>query len=88
MEVLLSSQARKYLDRVDDAVRSKLCRALDGLSRFEGDIVRLAGVPNIYRLKIHHYRIIFELIDNAARVYVIEINTRTNIKYREYGRRK
>lgn len=88
VEVRLSKQAQKYLSRTDDAARKKLYNALDGLSRFEGDIVPLRGIKETYRLKIPHYRIIFRLENGAAVVFVIEINVRTNIKYNEFRRRK
>ena len=87
MEVRLSKQAQKYLAGANDAALKALHRALDGLSRFEGDIVRLSGLKDTYRLKIPHYRIVFRLENGAAVVYVIEINTRTNIKYDRYRRR-
>lgn len=83
IEVVLKAQPRKYLDSVDERTRKKLFRALDKLRNFEGDIVKLKGYPNRYRLKIHHYRILFS-IDDDGRVQVIivdRINTRTNIKY-------
>ena len=87
MEVRLSKQAQKYLAAADKTAQRVLYRALDGLSHFEGDIVRLSGIKDTYRLKIPHYRIVFRLENGAAVVFVIEINTRTNIKYREYHRR-
>ena len=48
-----------------------------------GDIVRLGGKDNLYRLKLAHYRIIFSY--SGGEVIVVEtIDTRTNIKYRRY----
>ena len=45
------------------------------------DIVRLAGTKNGYRYKIAHYRILFTWNKGEIVITVIEINTRTNIKY-------
>ena len=84
MEIFLKKQPRKYLAGMDEPTRAKLLKALEGLSRLEGDIVPLAGRENLYRLKTHHYRIIFERRDGELIITVIEINTRTNIKYRRY----
>lgn len=39
---------------------------------------------NRYRFKIEKYRIIFEWVKGIVTIVVIEINTRTNIKYHEY----
>lgn len=81
MELVLKKQPEKYLRCVDAATRKKLYKALDELSRLEGDIVPLSGKANLYRYKIQHYRIIFEWVKGEIVITVIEINTRTNIKY-------
>ena len=81
MEIRLKKQPQKYLRSVDENTRRKLYKALDELSRLEGDIVPLAGQKNRYRYKIAHYRITFEWIKGEIVITVIELNTRTNIKY-------
>lgn len=81
MEIKLKKQPQKYLASVDEATRRKLYKALDQLSRLEGDIVPLGGYKHRYRYKIPHYRITFEWIKGEIVITVIEINTRTNIKY-------
>lgn len=81
MEIKLKKQPRKYLASVDENTRKKLNKALDELSRLEGDIKPLKGTPNRYRYKIAHYRIVFDWIRGEIIITVVEINTRTNIKY-------
>ena len=81
MEIKLKKQPQKYLSSVDEPTRQKLYKALDRLSRLEGDIVRLGGTQNRYRYKIPHSRIIFEWVKGEIIITVLEINTRTNIKY-------
>lgn len=81
MEIKLKKQAQKYLDSVDENTRRKLYKALDRLSRMEGNIVKLSGTKNRYRYKIDHYRILFEWNKGDLIIVVVEINTRTNIKY-------
>lgn len=81
MEIILKKQAQKYLDSVDPNTRKKLYKALERLSQLDGNIVRLEGSKNRYRFKIEHYRILFERQKGTAIITVIEINTRTNIKY-------
>ena len=81
MELKLGKQPQKYLACVDAPTRKKLYKALDQLSRLEGDIVPLSGKKNLYRYKISHYRITFEWVRGEIIIKVIEINTRTNIKY-------
>ena len=81
MEIRLKKQAKKYLDSVDAKTREKLYKALEQITRWEGDIVKLKGKEYTYRYKIHHYRIVFEWKKDEIIITVIEINTRTNIKY-------
>lgn len=80
MELRLKKQPQKYLRAVDEKTRKKLLKALDQLSRLEGNIVPITG-NNKYRYKIDHYRILFEWVKGEIIITVIEINTRTNIKY-------
>lgn len=81
MEIRLKKQPQKYLQSVDANTRKKLYKALDRLSRLEGNIVRLSGTKNRYRYKIDHYRIIFEWVRGEIIITVIEINTRGDINY-------
>jgi len=81
IEVHLQKQPRKYLESVDERTRKKLFKALDGLSSLKGDIVKLKGYENFYRLKIPHYRILFSINEQGQIIVVETINTRTNIKY-------
>jgi len=81
MRIVLLKQPRKYLAAVDVSTRKKLHRALDRLSRLEGDIKRLAGHDNLYRYKLAHYRIIFSIDAEGKLIIVSTIDARTNIKY-------
>ena len=81
MEIKLKKQPQKYLASVDENTRQKLYKALDKLAMLEGDIRPLKGMPGHYRFKIAHYRILFTWEKGSLIITVIEINTRTNIKY-------
>lgn len=81
MEIKLKKQPQKYLAGVDEKTRKKLYKALDQISRLEGNIVRLGGYKARYRYKIDHYRIVFDWVQGEIVIVVVEINTRTNIKY-------
>ena len=83
MEIKLEKQPVKYLASLDSPTRAKLVRALEGLKELKGDIVKLKGTDNLYRLKINHYRIIFKY-DGKEIIIVSTINTRTNIKYSRF----
>lgn len=66
---------------VDKKTHAKLVKALDGLAELNGNIVRIEGHDNFYRLKISHYRFLFSVDFDRDVVTVKTINTRTNIKY-------
>lgn len=79
MKIKLSRQPEKYLAKVPADVREKLLRCIDDISELKGDIQPLA--IGGYRYKIHHYRIIFSIDRPNDTACIIEINTRSNIKY-------
>jgi mRNA-degrading endonuclease RelE of RelBE toxin-antitoxin system len=82
--LLYKKQAEKYLKSVDENTFNKLKKALDLLCLGQGDIAKLNGKLGYYRLKIDHFRIIFNYENGKATIIVIEINTRTNIKYKRW----
>ena len=82
MELYLKKQPQKYLASVDERTRRKLWNALEEIKTFSGNIDRIEGYKNRYRYKIDHYRIIFDWVKGEIIIVVVEINTRTNIKYR------
>ena len=81
MEIILEKQPKKYLDKSDDSTRRKIYKALDNISRLNGNIRPLSGREGIYRYKMDHYRVVFEWKKGNTFIRVIEINTRTNISY-------
>lgn len=82
MELRLKKQPQKYLQSVDERTRKKLWKALEDVRNLRGNINRLEGFPNRYRYKMDHYRIVFDWMKGEIVILVVEINTRTNIKYR------
>lgn len=81
MKIILESQPKKYLAKVPESTREKLAAAISGIPDRKGDIRKLAGSNNLYRLKIHHYRVLFTRDKENNLIIVTTINTRTNIKY-------
>jgi len=79
MIIKLSKQAEKYLTKVPADIREKLLKGLEDIKELKGNIQPL--VIGGYRYKIHHYRIIFNIDHQNDAACIIEINTRSNIKY-------
>jgi len=84
-DIKLKKQPQKYLLKADSNIQRKLLKALDGLKHLKGDIVKLRN-SKYYRLKLLHYRIVFERDDIIRIISVEEMDTRTNINYRRYSR--
>jgi mRNA interferase RelE/StbE len=81
LEIRLNKQPQKYIAAVDKNTRNKLYRALANISELKGDIKKLKGYDNLFRFKINHIRILFEINKQEKIIVVTCINVRTNIKY-------
>ena len=79
MEILLSRQAEKFLDKLNDKQAIIIINAIKGLTQNppKGDIRKLKGYINEKRLRVGTIRIIFKIKDNI--VYVSDIDFRGNI---------
>ena len=77
MQIILSKQAQKYLQKQTGKTRKRLDNALDNLAILEGDINKIGETR--YRYKIEHYRFLFSVIGDA--IYIDAIDTRGSIKY-------
>ena len=76
MTVKLKKQAEKYFAKCDKSAYNKIAKALKGLENLDGDIVRLEGRKDEYRLKIPPYRVIFEYIVGNDHITVTKISPR------------
>jgi mRNA-degrading endonuclease RelE of RelBE toxin-antitoxin system len=76
MQITMSKQAIKYLDRCDAKTYAKLKSAIDGLYDFYGDIAKLQGRKDEYRLKKPPYRVIFVHKSGSNDIYIKAIHPR------------
>ena len=76
MTITLSKQAIKYLDKCDNKTYRRLQSAIDNLKTFDGDIVKLQGRKDEYRLKKPPYRIIFIHVLGSNSIYIKNIYPR------------
>jgi len=73
MEVVLEKKAAKYLERLNEPMKSRIITALDGLADEppHGDINKLQGQEAAYRLRVGSYRILFKDKISCIAVYKI-----------------
>ena len=80
--VFLSRQAEAFLSNLRDAaLYGRLRNAIDILSenaRPPG-FVKLAGEPDLYRIRVGDYRIVYQLTNQALTVLVVSIGHRKDI---------
>ena len=79
MEIILSRQAEKFLDKLNDKQAIIVMNAIQGLTEKppKGDVRKLKGYVDERRLRVGTIRIVFKIKDNA--VCVSDIDFRGNI---------
>lgn len=71
----------KYLRRLDKNTQVRIIKAINDLPL--GDIKKLQGSPENYRLRVGNFRIIFSKDDKYLIILIIEIGPRGEI-YNKY----
>lgn len=79
MQIKLSKQAVKVLDRMDKATVARIINTICGLAEVPplGDIKPLKGYNGRYRLRVGTYRVLFTIVDDE--VHVSDIGSRGDI---------
>ena len=77
MQVLLHPSVRKYLERLDQTMRERIKKALQGLEKKppEGDIRPYEGNAGIWRLRVGGYRVLYK-IETADTILATHIEPR------------
>jgi mRNA interferase RelE/StbE len=71
--VLFSKQAKKYLLSQDNNTQNRINAGISGLQEKppKGDIVKLSGMEDQYRLRIGGYRILYHFEDKFLKIDLI-----------------
>ena len=77
-KVTYLKSAYRTLEKYDKDVQSRIIKAIDGIPR--GDIKRLKGhcYPDLFRLRVGKYRIIYSL-SNDDELIIAKIDTRGDV---------
>ena len=59
MNAIYSKQAKKALEQMDAATRQRIRAAINKLP--SGDVKKLQGFTNAYRLRVGGYRVLFDM---------------------------
>jgi len=70
MNITLSTFAKMYLDKCYVQNFTRFKDMIDGIGRFEGDIVKLKGKDNLYRLMKQNRRILFRHEPGSTSIHI------------------
>lgn len=73
----LTKKAEKFIKKQDKDTQKRIIRAIIELP--EGDVKKLKGMNELYRLRIGDFRAIFEKNDNELIIIVIDIGNRGQV---------
>lgn len=81
MEIILNKQAIKFLKRQEKTIQLRVYEALKGLKEKPpiGDIKKLKGIEDMYRLRIGTYRVIFTVDFQKETINILAINNHGDI---------
>ena len=72
-ELFISEEAREQLRNLPDDVRRNLGYRLQSLQEnFSGDVKKLKGQTNLYRLRVGNHRLLFRLDGAKIEVYAVK----------------
>jgi|FLOH01.1.fsa_nt_gi mRNA interferase RelE/StbE len=70
MEFKISKKAGKQLLKIDTRYQTNIIKAIKRLP--EGDIVKLTGCIDQYRLRVGYFRILFTMQKDIIEIYKVE----------------
>ncbi|HZV34057.1 MAG TPA: type II toxin-antitoxin system RelE/ParE family toxin [Verrucomicrobiae bacterium] len=71
--LVIAEEALQQLRHSPKDLRKRIGDKLSRLeSHFEGDIKKLAGSDNKYRLRVGNHRVLFRLVGNQIQVYAVK----------------
>ena len=59
VQIKYSKQAYKYLKKLHKPKQHQIIVAINRLPYHEGDIKKMRGIENLYRLRVNDYRVLF-----------------------------
>lgn len=59
LDIKYSKQAYKYLKKLHKPKREKIISAIEKIPDGSGDIKKMQGIENLYRLRVNDYRVLF-----------------------------
>jgi mRNA interferase RelE/StbE len=79
-QIILSKAARKHLQQVELRYQKLIARSVDTLQQQPRLGIPLHGeLKGFWKLRVSHYRIIYQIVDSLLVIYVIDIDHRRQV---------
>lgn len=75
MTIVYSKQAQKFLNKQSALTRKRITLAIENLP--SGDVKKLAGYKDLYRLRIGNFRVIFN--KDGEILYILKVDNRGDV---------
>lgn len=75
--IVLAKKAEKFIKKQDKDTQKRIIKAISELP--EGDMKKLKGMDEIYRLRVGDFRILFEKNNKEVTIIVIDIGDRGQV---------
>ncbi len=85
MKIEYSKKTVKYINSVDKPTKKRLREAIEKIPF--GDIKKLQGIENGYRLRVGDFRVLFSIEDDTIYILIISFQEDKHIKeYKKFRR--
>lgn len=75
--ISLTKEAEKFIKKQNRDTQKRIIKAIIELP--EGDVKKLKGMDEIYRLRVGDFRVLFEKNDKELMIIIVEIGNRGQI---------
>lgn len=79
MDIKYSKQAFKYLKKLHRPKAEQIINAINKLPNGEGDIKKMKGIDNLYRLRVNDYRVLYTPTYDI--IFIEKIGSRGDVYY-------
>ncbi|MBQ3139764.1 MAG: type II toxin-antitoxin system RelE/ParE family toxin [Ruminococcus sp.] len=76
-EYNIRKKARKFIQKQERRQQERLLKAIYALPLI-GDIKKMIGENNLYRLRVGDYRLLFEMLEKSNEITLIDVTNADN----------
>jgi len=79
--IYFNRRIKKFLEKLDKSQKERIRTRLLSLSNdpFIGDVKKVEGRENVYRVRIGDYRVLYILDRKEKEIYVVKIDKRSRV---------